>query len=399
MVDVMNAIAQVSAAPLTGPKLDSRRVLAGVVDLLIVAAGAVLVLFAGDAISGDRQGALTAVILGWALYYYFALESGAGQTVGKKLMKLRVVRADGSAAGMREIAVRTILRVVDGIGFYVVGLIVMVVTGQRRQRIGDLAAATIVVDASGPATVVAPPAVPEAAGEPEAASEAETVEEDQAAVDAEEPEAVAEPTRTITLPSRPEPPATLSDLTDEPAADDAPVAAEPAEDAEPATVEEPVAQSEPVPVAEPVVEDDVSDSAPDAETEPFEVEPFEVKPFHVEPMELESVVPVADDEVAEEPVAEEPVAEEPVAHNGIPPAVSPSIQSLAADVAAAQESRSDEPDADSAQADVDEQDETAEDDGPVNVKSVETVSAMDLIMGAAEEDAAQSDEDEGPVSA
>jgi hypothetical protein len=33
------------------------------------------------------------------------------------------------------------------------------------------------------------------------------------------------------------------------------------------------------------------------------------------------------------------------------------------------------------------EDEPVEDDGPVTVRSVETVSAMDLIMGAAEEDA------------
>src|SRR4051812_10987796 len=175
MVGEMNAIAQVSAAPSTGPKLDNRRVLAGIVDLLIVTAGALVVLFAGDSLSGDRQGALGAVILGWALYYYFALESGGGQTVGKKLMKLRVVRADGGDAGMGEIAVRTVLRVIDGIGLYIVGLIVMIVTGERRQRIGDLAANTIVVDASAPATAVAPPP---AAAAPE-------VEEDDAV--AEEP--------------------------------------------------------------------------------------------------------------------------------------------------------------------------------------------------------------------
>ena len=42
---------------------------------------------------------------------------------------------------------------------------------------------------------------------------------------------------------------------------------------------------------------------------------------------------------------------------------------------------------------------TPEDDEPVNVKSVETVSAMDLIMGAARKDPAKSDEDEGPASA
>ena len=54
---------------------------------------------------------------------------------------------------MREIAVRTVLRVIDGIALYMVGLIVMLVTGERRQRIGDLAASTIVVDASAPADV------------------------------------------------------------------------------------------------------------------------------------------------------------------------------------------------------------------------------------------------------
>src|SRR5215216_1079467 len=161
MLGVMNAIAQASSASATGPQLDNRRVLAGLVDIAIVALGGAVVLFAGDALSGgssDVQGALGAVIAGWALYYYFALESGDGQTVGKKLVKLRVVRADGRPAGMREIAVRSILRVVDGVGLYVVGLIVMLATGQRRQRVGDLAAGTIVVDASSP-TVAAPAAV------------------------------------------------------------------------------------------------------------------------------------------------------------------------------------------------------------------------------------------------
>src|SRR5918999_4479947 len=155
MVVEMNAIAQVSAARLSGPKLDNRRVAAGIGDLLIVSVGAVAILVAGDSLSGERQSALSAVILGWALYYFFALESGDGQTVGKKLMKLRVVRADGRPAGMREIAVRTILRVIDN---YLVGLIVMLATGDRRQRIGDLAAGTIVVDASGPAVAAPPPA-------------------------------------------------------------------------------------------------------------------------------------------------------------------------------------------------------------------------------------------------
>ena len=365
----MNAIAQVSAAPSTGPKLDNRRVLAGVVDLLIVTAGALVILYAGDSLSGDRQGALGAVILGWALYYYFALESGSGQTVGKKLMKLRVVCADGGPAGMREIAVRTVLRVVDGVGAYIVGLIVMLVTGQKRQRIGDLAAGTIVVDASAPATAMMEPA-------------ATGVETDTRAHDAEvheEPVNMApDPTRTITLPSRPEPPEPLTDPA-EPAAEEAPAehVAEVAEEAAPVLETEPVAEEPVVEVDEPVVE-----------TEP--------------------IVEV-----------DEPVAEE----ESLPSAMSPSLEGLAADGAATQsvpvpvverpvDEPVEEPVDETVEEPVDEHvtepvdepveepvDEAAESDEPVNVKSVETVSAMDLIMGAAEEDSAESDEDDAPASA
>jgi len=181
MLFVMNATAQAPAAAFTGPKLDNRRVLAALVDLAIVVAGSVVILFAADALSGDNneiRGALGAVILGWALYYHFAMESGDGQTVGKKLMKLRVVLADGRPAGMREIAVRTVLRVIDGIGLYIVGLIVMLVTGQRRQRLGDLAGGTMVVDAS--ATGPAPLA-------PAFALVEETVVEDEPAENVEAP--------------------------------------------------------------------------------------------------------------------------------------------------------------------------------------------------------------------
>jgi uncharacterized RDD family membrane protein YckC len=277
MLGVMNSIAQASAAPVTGPKLDNRRVLAGIVDLAIVAVGAVVVLFAGDALSGDRsevQGALAAVILGWSLYYYFALESGGGQTVGKKLMKLRVVRVDGSPVGMREVAVRTVLRVVDGAGAYIVGLIVMLATGRRRQRIGDLAAGTIVIDASKPSLVPAA-----------AAPVADPVEETAA----EEPEAAAEA----------------------------------------APVEEPVADVE-------------------------------------------------------------PLQDEPFAEDALPEITSPSLEELARDLEAAQA----EPEAVEVE-DVAEVED--EDDGPVTVKSVETVSAIDLVMGGAPADeAAPEDSSESP---
>ncbi len=70
----------------------------------------------------------------------------------------------------------------------------------------------------------------------------------------------------------------------------------------------------------------------------------------------------------------------------LPPAASPALEELAQDVAAAhaEPAVEDEP----------------EDDEPVNVKSVETVSAIDLIMGGAEEQSADPAPDpEGPASA
>jgi uncharacterized RDD family membrane protein YckC len=160
----MNAIAHASALPASGPRLDNRRVLAALIDLVVIAAGAAVIGLVAGALAGGGSGfprAFDVILLAWALYYYFACESGGGQTIGKRVMRLRVVRADGTEAGMREIFVRTILRVIDGIAFYLVGLVVMLVTGKRRQRLGDLAAATVVVDAAAPVESPASPAVAE----------------------------------------------------------------------------------------------------------------------------------------------------------------------------------------------------------------------------------------------
>ena len=352
MLFVMNATAQASAAAFTGSKLDNRRVLAALVDLAIVVAGSVVILFAADALSGDNseiRGALGAVILGWALYYYFAMESGDGQTVGKKLMKLRVVLADGRPAGMREVGVRTVLRVIDGIGLYIVGLIVMLVTGERRQRLGDLAARTMIVDAS--ATSYAPPA-------PAPAPVEETVVEDEPAEDeGVEHEYVA-----------------------------------PVEDEYVAPVEDQVVEDEHVAAVEVVgsdepVEDEVVE---DEHVEPVALEAVEdeyVSPVTlVQPVEDEPVaaLTVVEDEVVEdEPVAPLTVVQvnDPVEDDEQLAEVStPSLEGLARDVEAA---RTD-----------------AEDDEPMTLKTVETVSAIDLVMGGApEEDSSEQDQaPEGPAA-
>ncbi len=76
--------------------------------------------------------------------YYTILEAMFGATIGKRLMRLRVTLTDGRPIGWKESIIRNVLRVVDMQLFGLVGLLFVWRTG-RSQRIGDLAATTIVL--------------------------------------------------------------------------------------------------------------------------------------------------------------------------------------------------------------------------------------------------------------
>jgi len=68
-----------------------------------------------------------------------------GQTPGKKLVRLRVIDAEGLKLGFHQIVMRNLLRFVDTLPlFYVVGGIACWLS-PRFQRLGDIAANTIVV--------------------------------------------------------------------------------------------------------------------------------------------------------------------------------------------------------------------------------------------------------------
>ena len=70
-----------------------------------------------------------------------------GRTPGKRWNGLRVVRTGGQPVGFVSSTIRNLLRVVDLLpGFYLVGIVSILVT-KRNQRVGDLAAGTIVARA------------------------------------------------------------------------------------------------------------------------------------------------------------------------------------------------------------------------------------------------------------
>ncbi len=97
----------------------------------------------------NPQGAIS----GWGIVtfiiyiaYFTYLEGTRGQTIGKMAMKIRVVREDGSRIDMGTAFVRNILRIIDGLIFYIIGAM-LILTSRKKQRLGDRAAKTVVIRA------------------------------------------------------------------------------------------------------------------------------------------------------------------------------------------------------------------------------------------------------------
>lgn len=78
--------------------------------------------------------------------YHIVFETiGRRQSPGKRLLRLRVVRSDGSPLGAIASVVRNLVRIVDFLpGFYLVGMVTVFATSQN-QRLGDLAAGAVVL--------------------------------------------------------------------------------------------------------------------------------------------------------------------------------------------------------------------------------------------------------------
>jgi uncharacterized RDD family membrane protein YckC len=115
-------------------RLDGKRVGARLADAVVLLPVSIVAASTEDA-------ALWVPMLLATLIYFFLCEALGAQTLGKRALGLRVMQRDGSAPTVNQISVRTVLRLIDD---GPIGLIVMVLSGKRRQRIGDLLAGTTV---------------------------------------------------------------------------------------------------------------------------------------------------------------------------------------------------------------------------------------------------------------
>ena len=86
---------------------------------------------------------LVIFLITWAYYPIFEL-LWQGRTPGKRAQRLRVIRTDGQPAGGAAILVRNLIRILDVFLLPFLAVISMIVTS-RSQRLGDLAAGTMVV--------------------------------------------------------------------------------------------------------------------------------------------------------------------------------------------------------------------------------------------------------------
>jgi uncharacterized RDD family membrane protein YckC len=113
----------------------------------LLGAGAVVFLVWGAA--GAASGGAFAIVAFLVFFVYdvaFEVLAG-GRTPGKRWTGLRVVRVGGQPVGFVTSTIRNLLRPIDFLpSLYLVGIVSVLVT-KRNQRLGDLAAGTVVARA------------------------------------------------------------------------------------------------------------------------------------------------------------------------------------------------------------------------------------------------------------
>jgi len=159
--------------------LDALVMLAVILAALIAIAllDSVIALQPHGVAAGSVLGAFTLLFLfGFVFAYYAGLELlWDGQTVGKRALKLRVLRDDGTPVDAAAVLARTVVRLVDFLpAGYLVGLVSMIADGRSR-RLGDIVGGTIVVregDSAPTLREIAAGAEPAAWGPPASGQEA-----------------------------------------------------------------------------------------------------------------------------------------------------------------------------------------------------------------------------------
>lgn len=121
------------------------RILAQIVDWLVLLAYSVAILWLIVDRSVDGFWPLFLLWFAPLMFYTLFCEFFFhGQTLGKMVLKTRVVMSDGERPSLGAYVMRWILWIADGPTFSFLGLLVMVLN-HNNQRLGDMAAGTVII--------------------------------------------------------------------------------------------------------------------------------------------------------------------------------------------------------------------------------------------------------------
>ena len=124
------------------PASVGERMLAQIIDWVIQLGYIVLWVYISPHLSTLQ--AILLVVLPVMFYCPLCEIFTGGQTLGKRLVKLRVIMADGTLPSLSAFLLRWLLMIADGPTLGCIGVLVMILN-RNNQRFGDMAAGTLVV--------------------------------------------------------------------------------------------------------------------------------------------------------------------------------------------------------------------------------------------------------------
>ena len=120
---------------------------AELIDIVIKALGVgALVLLVALLLGGlAATVVLTVGIFAAVVVYDVVFEvRSAGATPGKRALGVRVLLEDGAPVGLRASAIRNVIRLIEGFALLYIPAVIAIMSTRRNQRLGDLAAGTVV---------------------------------------------------------------------------------------------------------------------------------------------------------------------------------------------------------------------------------------------------------------
>ncbi len=133
-----------------------KRILGGIIDFVVVflifmAGTSILAYFFGEVekfhfgFKAYVSGPPVLIILLIVFLYFIIMEATTGKTIGKYIVKTKVVNKDGKKISWKQSIVRNLMRAVDGVFFYMIGFIA-IYASKNNQRLGDMISKTYVIN-------------------------------------------------------------------------------------------------------------------------------------------------------------------------------------------------------------------------------------------------------------